>query len=186
MKKPAPKPLAPPPDWPRLRARYEAGEDYVYAIAEQAGITQAALSKMARDEGWQRKRITRRKPAIGETGPTPPQTEPEARPITSTKEAINRLKLLVQQRITRLESKLAEQGADSERGISAANLLARTLEKVLELEEQQRRLSRLTTHEGKRRDDAWREELAGRLARLGRPGADAGTSDAFGDAGAVA
>ena len=117
-----------------------------------------------------------------EAKPTP---QPQPKPITSTKEAITRLKELVQSRIAKLEQSLAQSG-ENERGINAANLLARTLEKVLELEEQQRKHTRLLASEGKRRDDAWREELALRLARFARGGTSSHSAQPSGGEGTVA
>ena len=109
----------------------------------------------------------------------------QASPITSTDEAIIRLKELVQSRIARMEQNFSGKRGDSERGINAANLLARTLEKVLELEEQQRKQSKLAAINAKRGDDAWREELAGRIARLGTTKRDGAIGERGAGAGAA-
>ena len=163
MKKPKKIATGEEPDWPAVRARYEARDEAVVDIANSIGMKMNALSQHAKSQGWLM-RSARRVPTPDQTKPTP---QPQPKPITSTKEAITRLKELVQSRIAKLEHSLAS-GGENERGINAANLLARTLEKVLELEEQQRKHTRLLASEGKRRDDAWREELALRLARFAR------------------
>lgn len=163
MKKPKISAADEEPDWPAIRARYEARDEAVVDIAISLGMKIYALTQHAKSQGW-KMRSARRTPATIEAKPPP-----QPKPITSTKEAINRLKELVQSRIAKLEHSLAS-GGENERGINAANLLARTLEKVLELEEQQRKHTRLLASEGRRRDDAWREELALRLARFARGG----------------
>jgi hypothetical protein len=153
------------PDWPAVRARYEARDEAVVDVARSIGVTFPTLTQHAKLHGWAMRSARRtHKPVESKPVPvTPPK------PITSTKEAITRLKELVQSRIAKLEQSLA-QGGENERGINVANLLARTLEKVLELEEQQRKHTRLLASEGRRHDDAWREELALRLARFARGG----------------
>ena len=170
----------PDPDWPALQARYEARDESVADIAASCALSIGALMKQAKARSWAM-RSQRRSSVAGISK----QAQPLLKPITSTKEAINRLKELVQSRIAKLEQNLAG-GGENERAINAANLLARTLEKVLELEEQQRKQSRLTLHDGKRRDDAWRHELADRIARLAG-GQHVGTSvELGGSARAVA
>ena len=165
MKKPKISAAGAEPDWPAIRARYEAKDEAVVDIAKSIGLNGHALTQYAKTQRWtMRSAIRSRKPIKAK-----PVSAPPPKPITSTKEAINRLKELVQSRIAKLEHSLAS-GGENERGINAANLLARTLEKVLELEEQQRKHARLLASEGRRRDDAWREELALRLARFARSG----------------
>ena len=161
MKKLIKSTIQPEPDWPAVRARYEAREETVVEIALSIGVRQGVLTRFARDQGWT---MRSQKPRIGiRSASSPP---PQSKPITSTDEAIIRLKELVQSRIARMEHSVSGVRGENERGINAANLLARTLEKVLELEEQQRKQSRLAAINAKRGDDAWREELAGRIARL--------------------
>jgi hypothetical protein len=163
MKKPKTLAAGAEPDWPAVRARYEAREEAVVDIARSIGVTFPTLTQHAKLHGWAMRSARRTRKAVK----SKPVSAPPPKPITSTKEAITRLKELVQSRIAKLEQSLA-QGGENERGINAASLLARTLEKVLELEEQQRKHTRLLASEGRRRDDAWREELALRLARLAR------------------
>ena len=164
MKKPKISAADEEPDWPAVRLRYEQREEHVAVIAESIGYGVRQLIDHAKASRWMMRTDKRRRTVVVEATVTP-----EPKPITSTKEAINRLKELVQSRIAKLEHSLAS-GGENERGINAANLLARTLEKVLELEEQQRKHTRLLASEGRRRDDAWREELALRLARFARGG----------------
>ena len=163
MKKPKTSAADAEPDWPAVRARYEARDEAVVDIATSIGVKVHALTQHAKLQGWVMRSERRTRTAIA----AKPLLPPQPKPITSTKEAINRLKELVQSRIAKLEHSLAT-GSENERGINAANLLARTLEKVLELEEQQRKQGRLLASEGRRRDDTWREELALRLTRFAR------------------
>ena len=181
MKKPKTSATGARPDWPAARARYEARDEAVVDIATSIGVKVHALTQHAKSQGWVMRSERRTRIAIAEK-PMPLQ---QPKPITSTKEAITRLKELVQSRIAKLEHSLAT-GGENERGINAANLLARTLEKVLELEEQQRKQSRLLASEGKRRDDAWREELALRLARFARGGNSSHGAKPSGGEGTVA
>ena len=145
-------------EWAAVRARYEARDETVAAIAASITMKVTKLVHEAKVRGWA---LRSARKVVATT------INPEPKPITSTKEAINRLKDLVQSRIARLEHAFAS-GTENERGINSANLLVRTLEKVLELEEQQRKHARLNVHENKRRDDTWRDELASRIARLGQ------------------
>jgi len=168
MKTPSKLQPAVEPDWSAIRLRYEARDESVIDIAASIGWAGNRLMHHAKLAGW----LMRNQKRPAATAPQKPdlkiEAKPEAKPITSTKEAINRLKLLVQQRISRLEQQVVT--GDDNHGINAANLLARTLEKVLELEEQQAKQRKLLTAQTRRRDDTWREELAGRLARLASGG----------------
>ena len=92
-------------------------------------------------------------------------------------ETIQRLKSLLQQRLTDLETQIGALGeaasaASSERDIRAMNTLVRTLEKVLELERKDRaqRGKQRKLHRGF--DDAEREALADKLDALRREHAD--------------
>ena len=162
MNKPVKAIILPEPDWSAVRARYEAREETVVDIAQSIGMKQAVLTRFAKANGWT---MRSQKPRLGTRSASSLQRQ--GSPITSTDEAIIRLKELVQSRIARMEQNFSGARGDNERGMNAANLLARTLEKVLELEEQQRKQSKLAAINAKRGDDAWREELAGRIARLG-------------------
>ena len=183
MKKPAKTVIQPEPDWVAVRARYEAREETVVEIALSIGVRQGVLTRFASAQGWA---MRSQKPRIGIQSASSSPSQPK--PITSTDEAIIRLKELVQSRIARMEHNSSGMRGENERGINAANLLARTLEKVLELEEQQRKQSRLAAINAKRGDDAWREELAGRIARLSltQPSGTAKPDDAIGERSASA
>jgi len=90
---------------------------------------------------------------------------------TTPAATIRRLKTLVQERLSELESTLDRLGADvsasdNEREIRSINMLVRTLEKVLELEAKERvgRLRR--RHQQRQLDDARRDEIVSRLETL--------------------
>ena len=144
--------------WASARQRYEAGTEAVSAIAEGLGIAAQALTNRARNFGWTLRGAGKKK-------------------STGTRETIQRLKNLLQQRLADLEAQIGALGeaataASSERDIRAMNTLVRTLEKVLELERKDR------AHRGKQRklvrdfDDAEREALADKLDALRREHGD--------------
>ncbi len=139
--------------WATARRRYEEGREPVSAIAADAGIASQALIRRARSEGW--KLRTKQKKRTG------------------TRDTILRLKALLQQRLSELESQIVTlsdeaTAATSERDIRAMNTLVRTLEKVLELERKER--AQRTRHRKAQRqfDDAEREALAAKLMGLRR------------------
>jgi S-adenosylmethionine:diacylglycerol 3-amino-3-carboxypropyl transferase len=119
MKKPKTSATGAEPDWPAVRLRYEQREEHVAMIAESIGYGVRQLTDHAKASRWLMRTDKRRRAVVVEIPITP-----EPKPITSTKEAITRLKELVQSRIAKLEQSLA-QGGENERGINAANLLAR-------------------------------------------------------------
>ncbi len=155
------------------RERYEAGRDAVAAIAADLGIGAQALIVRARREGW-RLRGKPSKKAIG------------------TRETIARLKGLLQRRLAEFETQINVLGAEanaasSEREIRSMNTLVRTLEKVLELERKDRAHRHKRRKDHKQFDDAERDQLADKLAALGREWAGKQAepaSDPGGDAGA--
>jgi hypothetical protein len=97
---------------------------------------------------------------------------------------IRRLKALVQERLTELETTLGRLGADvsasdNEREIRSINMLVRTLEKVLELEAKERAGRVRRRHQRRQLDDARREEIARRLEAMhGKRDASGGTQAA--------
>ena len=142
------------PDWVRLRHDYESGARPVAEIAAEARMTGQKLAVVAAREGW---RLRRRASA---------RTE-------ATRATIKRLKALLQQRLSELESQIATLGAEataasSEREIRSMNTLVRTLEKVLELERKDRVHRARKRKEHKQFDDAERDQLASRLEALHR------------------
>jgi hypothetical protein len=145
-------------DWPTVRARYEKGEEAVKAIAASINMSWAKLSGIARSEGWHLRRGG------------------QAR-SQSTQATLKRLKDILHNRLVKLEAEIAAIGDDidklnSEKGYRNLNTLVRTLDKVLELERNERK-SRRKPDTFKHVDDAERDALAGKLDRLGRPPADA-------------
>ena len=145
----------PAPDgfWATARQRYEGGNEPVSAIAAEAGWTAQALTNRARAEGWK----LRGKPKKN----------------TGTRETIARLKALLQQRLSGLESQIGDlneqaTAATGERDIRAMNTLVRTLEKVLELERKERSQRKQQRKAHKQFDDAGREALAAKLDGLHR------------------
>ncbi len=144
--------------WASARQRYEAGVEPVSAIAGGLKISTQALTTRARALGWKLRGAGKKKSA-------------------GTRETIQRLKSLLQQRLTDLETQIGALGeaasaASSERDIRAMNTLVRTLEKVLELERKDRaqRGKQRKLHRGF--DDAEREALADKLDALRREHAD--------------
>ncbi|MGQ0485731.1 MAG: hypothetical protein ACT4SY_10310 [Hyphomicrobiales bacterium] len=140
------------PDWVRLRQDYEAAARPLAAIAAEAGLSRSALVARARREGW--KLRGRRQSA-------------------TTRQTIQRLKDLLQKRLSGLEGELGEIGAEvtaasSERDIRSMNTLVRTLEKVLELERKDRAQRSRKRREQRQFDDAERDALAERLEALHR------------------
>ncbi|NMD09344.1 MAG: hypothetical protein GYA66_15345 [Phyllobacteriaceae bacterium] len=128
MTQPAAPPDAPHCDvaWPDIRARYEAGEERVDAIARSIGMARITLSMKALKEGWKMRGVkvvkakvkTKSKPADSDKPP-------------STRETIQRLKEMLQQRVTQLEQELRDLGTEvnalsNERGIRSVNMLVRT------------------------------------------------------------
>jgi len=92
---------------------------------------------------------------------------------TSTTPAatIRRLKMLVQERLTELETTLGRLGddvsaSDNEREIRSINMLVRTLEKVLELEAKERAGRLRRRNQRRQLDDARRDEIVRRLEVL--------------------
>ena len=139
-------------DWAALRLRYEQAQETVSQIATSVGLSGAALSHKAKALGWL---MRRRNSAKSET----------------TRQTLRRLKDILQKRLTQLEGEIGAIGEElntltNEREIRSANTLVRTLEKVLELEQKDRK------QRGKRRgerihmDDTQRDELAGRIESL--------------------
>jgi hypothetical protein len=148
---------APPaPDasaWAHVRARYEQAQETVAQIALDINTTPYKLTLRARAEGWLLRTAAKKK-------------KPQ-----STRDTIKRLKDLLQNRLTHLESQIGEIGAEinalaSERDIRATNTLVRTLEKVLELEHKERKQRSQRARQSRKLNDAERDELAHRIANL--------------------
>jgi hypothetical protein len=140
------------PDWAAVRLRYENAVDSVAEIAKDIATTPHKLTLRARAEGW----------LLRSAGKNKSQT---------TRETIKRLKDLLQNRLSQLESQIGEIGAEisalaSERDIRATNTLVRTLEKVLELEHKERKQRSSRARQNRKLDDAERAELTRRIENL--------------------
>ena len=150
--KPAPDAAA----WAHIRMRYEQTMETVSQIAASIGISGITLSRKAKLEGWIMRGAAVKKH----------KTE-------STRETIRRLKDVLQKRLTALEREIGDIGEDisalsNERDIRATNTLVRTLEKVLQLEQKDRRQRGGAAT--RKLNDAEREELAQRIANLPEEG----------------
>jgi hypothetical protein len=149
----------PAPDaqpWVHIRTRYEQTVETVAQIAESIGISAMALSRKAKLEGWLMRGAAKQKP----------KTE-------STRDTIKRLKEILQKRLANLEREMNAIGEDisalaNERDIRATNTLVRTLEKVLQLEQKDRR--QRGGHDTRKLNNAERDELARRIANLPEEG----------------
>jgi chromosome segregation ATPase len=145
----------PAPDadaWVHIRMRYEQTVESVTQIAESIGISGITLSRKAKLEGWLMRGAANKKQ----------KTE-------STRDTIKRLKEILQKRLANLEREMNAIGEDisalaNERDIRATNTLVRTLEKVLQLEQKDRR--QRAGRETRKLNDAERDELARRIANL--------------------
>ena len=142
------------PDWVQLRQDYENDGRSVAEIAALAGLTGQKLAAMAHRQGWTPRR------------PKRPASE-------ATRATLKRLKALLRQRLTGLETQIAGLGAEanaasSERDIRAMNTLVRTLEKVLDLERKDRAARAKRRQHNRQFDDAEREALADKLEGLRR------------------
>ncbi len=160
------------PAWADIRARYEAASESVAQIAAGIDTTPHKLTLRARTEGW-----------LLRTAQKAKKPKPQ-----NTRDTIRRLKGLLQNRLTQLEGQLSEIGAEvnalaSERDIRATNTLVRTLEKVLELEQKDRKQRSHRARQTRKLNDAERDELAKRIASLQEEpeNLDQGTEAAPGD-----
>ena len=135
--------------WQQARTDYETTTTDLNDIAQALGISRHRLIAEARQRGWK----------LRGTG------------NSSTRATIQRFKDLLQKRLAQLEGEIGEIGAElssaaNEREIRAANILVRTLEKVLELERKDRAARARKRKERRKFDDAARDELARRLTAL--------------------
>jgi chromosome segregation ATPase len=146
--KPAPDAAA----WAHIRMRYEQTVESVTQIAQSIGMSSITLSRKAKLEGWLMRGAANKK-----------------QKIESTRDTIKRLKEILQKRLANLEREMNAIGEDisalaNERDIRATNTLVRTLEKVLQLEQKDRR--QRGGHDTRKLNDAERDELARRIANL--------------------
>jgi DNA-binding transcriptional MerR regulator len=155
--------LPPPEDpaWESIRARYEDTVESVQEIAASIGLSRISLSLKAAKLGWKMRGRAKpkRKKATAKTV------------VPTTRETIARLKDMLQQRVATLEQELKELGTEvsalnNERGIKSANVLVRTLEKVLELERNDKLKRTKAVRDFKYFDEQQRLELARKIERL--------------------
>ena len=150
------------PAWEHIRLRYEQAQETVAQIAESVGLASITLSRRAKAEGW----LMRMKPKAKRKS-----KKPEPIKIQNTRDTIRRLKELLQGRLAQLEEQISSIGQDidalaNERDIRATNTLVRTLEKVLELENKDRKQRQLRSRATAKFNDTQRDELARRIANL--------------------
>ncbi len=146
--------------WQQARKLYEDATQDVKSIAAGIGVTTSRLIGEARKRGW---KLRGRGTSAGQ----------------STRATIQRLKELLQKRLSQLEIQIDELGEDvkgvaSERDIRTTNTLVRTLEKVLELERKDKSIRARKARDRRTLDAAEREDLARRIAGL-RATEDGGT-----------
>jgi hypothetical protein len=147
-------------DWDSIRARYELREESVADIAASIGVSRFALINKARALGWMLRRTLEQKTLLAVKGEKP-------------KDTIQRLKDLLETRITSLEQQLAQIGKDAnhlktERDIRAVGTLVRTLDKVFELERNNTERRKRAATGFRRFTDAERHALADKLEKLHR------------------
>ncbi len=155
--------ITPPPDdpvWAHIRLRYEQDQELVTTIAADVGMAGISLSRMAKRLGW----LLR-----GKAKPAPPPKSTAK--LDTTAVTIKRLKDVLQQRLAQLEAQVQDIGAEvsalsTEREIRSANVLVRTIEKVLDLERKDRLRKRKETLSFRYFDEQQREQLAAKIARL--------------------
>ncbi len=157
--------ITPPPDdpvWAHVRMRYEQDQETVASIAEDVGLASITLSKRAKAWGWilrgRLKPVPKPKPVV--------KTKAETTTVT-----IKRLKDILHQRVTQLETQLKDineevSALSTEREIRSTNTLVRTIEKVLDLERKERQRKVKQTRDFKYFDDAQRGALADKIERL--------------------
>lgn len=159
----------PPPEdpvWASIRLRYEQDQETVDAIASDVGLHRMGLATRAKKWGW-----TLRGKAKAAPKPAPPPAKPEKSEPTSA--TIKRVKDVLQQRLAELEAQVKDIGEEvtslnTERQIRSANILVRTLEKVMDLERKDRLRRRKETRDFKYFNEQQREQLAGKIEKLQR------------------
>ncbi|WP_380925457.1 hypothetical protein [Sphingomonas leidyi] len=65
-------------DWPRIELEYLAGEDSIREIADRHEISDTAIRKRAKAEGWSRPVRTANRREPERSPPPPPRIDPEA------------------------------------------------------------------------------------------------------------
>lgn len=151
-------------DWDEIRLRYEAGVEPVGTLCAVAGISESGLRYRARKEGWRRRR--RR----GSETRLDIQAMAEVEAVPDRASLVERLSRVLNKQIADVEERIAALGdgsADGEREARTLSVLARTLEKLIEIDEAAEK-SGDKEKVSERERDSFRAELTRRLARLGR------------------
>lgn len=159
----------PPPDdpvWASIRLRYEQDQETVDAIASDVGLHRLGLANLAKKLGWALR---------GKLKAAPKTAPPSEKPVKAEtpSNTIKRVKEVLQQRLAELETQVKDIGEEvtslnTERQIRSANILVRTLEKVMDLERKDRLRRRKETRDFKYFNDQQREQLAGKIEKLQR------------------
>jgi TolA-binding protein len=161
----------PPPDdpaWEHIRARYEAGEEKVKAIAEEIGLNLQQLSTRAKALGWKLRNAAKaaKKKVKGAAASAEAALKPE-----TTRATLERLKEMLRQRIVDLEAEVKDIGEEvsalaNDKQIKAVNLVVRTLEKVLDLERKDKLKRKQQNRAYRYFDRDQRRALADKIDRL--------------------
>jgi len=141
-----------------LRRRYEAGAETIAAIAATAGISDAALRRLAKREGWAPRKGSRPAGSVRSAGhgaPGPISGEDEAAAL------IARLTRACARQIEAFERRVP--GAADDKDVQVLGHLTKNLEKLMEMATP---LQNAGEHGGAADDDAIARELADRLERM--------------------
>ena len=150
-------------EWDEIRLRYEAGVEPVGALCAAAGISESGLRHRARKDGWRRRRRRGSETRLDLQA----LTDAEAVPDRAT--LVERLSRVLNKQIADVEDRIAvlsDGSADGEREARTLSVLARTLEKLIEIDEAAEK-SGDKEKVSERDRDSFRAELTRRLARLG-------------------
>lgn len=163
------------PDWAAIRAAYEADNETVREICAAHGIRSACLYERRAAEGW-RRRADRRKPSRAARARAVPR--PSGRARSGERAAlVRRLYRRFTSQLEALDARLESVGdaaaaTDGEKEARALATLARTLEKLIEIEDGIGRADAARTGGARDRTehdvDRLRLALARRIERLAR------------------
>jgi hypothetical protein len=151
---------APDGGWETVRARYELREEKVTDIAASIGLTAHQLMMKAKAFGWTLRRTLESKQLLSLKG-------------EKRKDTIQRLKALLEDRITSLETEINDikdktNQLKQERHYRAIGTLVRTLDKVLQIERNSTSANDDARNRFKPFTDRERHALADKLERLHR------------------
>ncbi len=158
-----------PADWERIERVYQTTEPLAI-IAKEYGITVQKIVAYATRENW---------PLRGERQRARKREKPSR--LSDTATLRNRLTGLVERQIAEIEERLADdaQARDHERDARTLSNLTRTLDKLIELKRaaaaeraEVKRTKEKAATDGDAGEDALREDLVRRLARIAAAGTD--------------